>query len=168
MKIKELMNKSAVQSCTPETRLHNAAKVMRKANCGALPVVNGKNQVVGIVTDRDICLSLADKKKSPSRVRVHEVMTPNAVTVNANQELAVALHEMRTRKVGRLPVVDKSGKLQGIISLHGLLSTSAGDKKAFDAANTSGESILKTVKAITDRYTGEVKKKKKADRAVTM
>lgn len=167
MKVKEIMNGNKVQFCTPETRLRKAAKVMRNANCGALPVVNGKNKVVGIVTDRDICLSLAEKKKSPSRIRVSDVMTRKAVTVRPNDEMAVALREMRTKKIGRLPVVDKSGKLKGIISLHNLLATDSGDRKTLNGSVAGGESILKTVKALTSRYEGDKKKNKKTARAVT-
>jgi CBS domain-containing protein len=60
-------------TCTPETSV--AARLMREADDGTLPVVDSKGQLVGIVADRDICLALASANRNPLHIAVHEVMT---------------------------------------------------------------------------------------------
>ncbi len=163
MKVKEIMTKQGVQYCTPETRLHNAARMMKSANCGALPVLDDNKQVVGIVTDRDICLSLAQKStKAPGQLTVADIMTKKVATVSPDADLDIALREMRTKKIGRLPVVDDEGKLKGIISLHNLLSKSTNGKTGLRGSAGDGESILKTVQALSDRYAGPLRGRKKA------
>lgn len=153
MKVKEIMIADSLEYCSPTTKLQSAAKAMKEANCGALPVVNKENKVIGIITDRDICLSLADKDTKPFDKRnVGEVISKNVFSVKTDDDVETALRQMRINQVGRLPVVDRSGKLKGILSLHNLLSYSLDGKAKLGEVMDSGESIAETVKALTDRY----------------
>ncbi len=61
MKVKELMTKN-VGFCHPEDKLPNAVEIMRQKNCGVVPVVDEHEKVVGMITDRDICLSFCGRK----------------------------------------------------------------------------------------------------------
>jgi CBS domain-containing protein len=75
MKVKDIMTANTLMFCSPETELQNAAKKMKDGNCGALPVVDKDKKVLGIITDRDICLTLADKQaKSPAQMTVGQIM----------------------------------------------------------------------------------------------
>ena len=156
MKVKDIMTRQKLHYCRPETRLYNAAKLMKAANCGALPVLDDRGQIVGMVTDRDICLSLADKKNGElSRVTIGDIMSARVATVAATDDLTVALREMRTKKVSRLPVVDEQQRLKGMISLHNILAKPAVSKKE----NGANMHLLKTIKALAAGY---VKKNGKA------
>jgi CBS-domain-containing membrane protein len=163
MKVKEIMTARSLKFCSPETKLHNAAKTMKAGNCGALPVLNKEKKVIGLITDRDIALSLAQKQaKSAAQVNVAEIMAKKVHTVNSNDEITTALRQMRTNRIGRLPVVDKKGTLKGIVSLHNLISQANGkisSKVELGTFSSSGENLLKTMQAITSRYSnGRIKK----------
>src|SRR5262245_43040666 len=64
-----------VKSCSPDTDLASAAKIMWDCDCGAVPVVNEGRIVVGILTDRDICIAAATRAAAPSQIRVPDVMS---------------------------------------------------------------------------------------------
>lgn len=163
MKVKEVMIAEALQYCTPETRLQEAAKAMKSSNCGALPVVDNEKRVLGIVTDRDICLSLAQKQEIPIADRkVAEIMTRNVHTVESDDELSAAYHRMRKNQIGRLPVVDEKGKLKGIVTLHRLINKQVKEgKHNLGDINAPGENLIKTIQAVTDRYRGTTEAAKK-------
>jgi CBS domain-containing protein len=156
MKIKEIMTSNLLQYCRPETKLHNVAKSMKKANCGVLPVVNKSKKVVGMVTDRDICLALANKNKKPISLRnVGDIISStksSVVSVKVDDDLKTALKQMRTNKIGRLPVIDKTGKLKGILSIHNLISKSNDGKKDWGNLSDTDENIAKTILALADHY----------------
>ena len=152
MKLNEIMTSESLQTTTPDATLTEAAKTMKNGNCGALPVVNNNNEVVGMITDRDICLALADGATATNK-KVKDVMTSNVRTVTTNDDVDAVLRVMRESQVGRVPVLDGSRKLKGIISFHNLLSV-AGDSETFNNAKLKdkGENILKTMHALSDRY----------------
>lgn len=153
MKVQDVMTARALKHCSPDTKLHNAAKLMKTGNCGALPVVDQNKKVVGIVTDRDIALSLASRQYgSPVAAKVSQVMTKKVQTVNGSADLNTALQQMRTKKIGRLPVVDERGRLKGILSMHNLIATSLNGQTDFGKVSATGESIAKTIKALSERY----------------
>ena len=161
MKVKDVMSGYSVKFCTPETNLQEAAKIMKKNNCGALPVVDKNKKVLGMITDRDICLATAQKKIVPFEDRkVQEAMSKNVQTVKSDDEISAAFRHMRKNQIGRLPVVNEAGKLKGIISLHKLLNHGITDnQKLLGKLSDSGENLLKTIHAVTDRYNGQKKMK---------
>jgi len=155
MKVKEIMTARSLKYCSPETQLHNAAKTMKSGNCGALPVLDKNKKVVGMVTDRDIALSLTKKHAtSPAKVPVSRVMSSKVHSVNVNDDIDIALREMRTNQLGRIPVTDERGKLQGVLSIHNLLSHTEKGGAQLGTLTDLGESIAKTIKAHSDRYNG--------------
>lgn len=158
MKVKDVMTAHALKYCTPETNLQNAAQSMREANCGVLPVVDRNKKVLGIVTDRDICLSLTQHtNRSIENRLVGEVMTKDVRTVRGTDDINEAFRKMRERKVGRLPVVDEDGNLQGIISLNKLLNvTVERGQSAVGDVHASGENLLKTLQAVSNRREAKV------------
>jgi CBS domain-containing protein len=161
MKVKDVMTTDSLKSCSLETKLHNAAKTMKDTNRGALPVVDKDNKVVGIVTDRDVCLALATKKdKIISELSVKDAIPKLKVyTVNAEDTVTKALEEMRKNKVGRLPVTDKEGKLKGIISINNLLSHAMEKKEELGQIISKEENLAKTIKSLFDRNNEKISKK---------
>ena len=117
MKVKDLM-KSDVKSCTQATNLAAAAKIMWEGDCGAIPVIDERGAVVGMITDRDICIAAATRSRMEGDIPVQEVISKTLYTCTPGDDVRAALDTMRSRKVRRLPVVGHDGKLAGILSLH--------------------------------------------------
>jgi CBS domain-containing protein len=113
MRVSEVMCRP-VSYCAPETGLTAAARLMGDNDCGVLPVVrNGR--IVGVVTDRDVCLAVARRPASETSVR--EVMTENVASCRAEDDVRDALSLMASRQVRRLPVVDDRGGVAGVLSM---------------------------------------------------
>ena len=74
MKVKEIMTANS-KACTTNTNLAEAASFMWDYDCGILPVVADKGRVVGLITDRDICIAGATKNRNLANISVEEIMT---------------------------------------------------------------------------------------------
>ena len=154
MKVKEVMSAQPVVSCTTKTKFTETVKIMKDYNFGALPVIDSENKVVGMITDRDICVSIVTPSSTPWELRtVGEIMSKSIFTVNSDDEISLAFQNMRKNQIGSLPVVDKSGKLNGIVSLHNLIDQTvySGKQELWDFTYP-GENLLKTIHAVTGRY----------------
>ena len=103
-----------VRSVSRSTSVREAARLMREADAGALPVVESE-RVVGIVTDRDIALRIVGADKSPD-TPVGEIASGDLVSVRPEQDLDEALRVMARYQVRRLPVVEEDGRLVGIFA----------------------------------------------------
>ena len=121
MKVRDIMTRR-VDSCAPETDLGTAACIMWRRDCGAIPVVDpATRQVVGMITDRDICIGLATSGKRPAERRVSEIMGERAFTVGADTDVREAMLTMQRHQVRRLPVTNRQGELEGMLSLNDLI-----------------------------------------------
>jgi CBS domain-containing protein len=144
MKIKELMT-SDVRYCSPTTNLAAAAKIMWEADCGAIPVADERGKVIGMITDRDICIAGATRARGEGEIPVQDVISQELYTCAPGDDVRAALEIMKTRKVRRLPVVDSSGRLAGIVSIHDIALRSRTNK----GAELSPDAVLDTFIAIT-------------------
>lgn len=113
--------------CTPEATAQTAAGQMRQWCMGVLPVVEdlATRKLVGIVTDRDLCMGVVAAGKVPGHATVGECMTRAAVCCAAGEPVARALDVMRDHHVRRLPVVDSSHRVVGIVSLTDIIRYAA-------------------------------------------
>jgi CBS domain-containing protein len=100
---------------TPETRVSEAAQLMKSDDVGSLPILDGE-QLAGMVTDRDIVIRAIAEGKDPRGMPVREVASRELVTVNADDDLSNALKLMASQQVRRLPVVDDDNRLVGIVA----------------------------------------------------
>jgi CBS domain-containing protein len=116
MTVKEIMKKD-VATCTPIDTVAAAIKAMRDRNCGFVPVVDSHGVVVGVVTDRDLCFALATEERQAGRVGIKDAMSHPVFSCFADENLKVVLATMTKHHVRRLPVLDKSGHLHGVISI---------------------------------------------------
>ena len=116
MKVKEAMHKG-VDWVGPDTPVTDLAKLMCKHDIGAIPI--GENdQLIGMVTDRDIvCKGLAEDGFDARRATARDVMTPGIHCCREDDDLAKAVRHMEELKVRRLPVINKSKRMVGILSL---------------------------------------------------
>lgn len=144
MKVKDIMNRE-VHSCRPETNLTMAAMQMWDGDFGVLPVVANGGTVVGMITDRDICMATATKHCDPAAIRVDEVITGQVYGCSPDTEIHQALKIMQQRRVRRLPVMSaEDGKLVGILSLNDVALKAQADAKA-DLSAQDVESTLKSI-----------------------
>jgi CBS domain-containing protein len=120
MKVHQIMSEPVV-TCTGETTLSAAARLMRDADYGTLPVIDRQQHLAGIITDRDLCLAFANTARRASEIAVQEVMTRRIVTVVMTDPVAAALAAMKRARVRRLPVVDHFGHLKGILSIEDVI-----------------------------------------------
>lgn len=118
MKVEKLMTRN-VKVCRPDDSVNAAAQLMWENDCGCVAVigVDGDGAVVGIVTDRDICMAAYTQGKPLWQIPVTTAMARKVITCAPDDELERAETLMRNNQVRRLPVIDKGGALQGIISL---------------------------------------------------
>jgi CBS domain-containing protein len=115
-KSREIMTANPV-SCRANDPIVGVADTMRREDIGSLPVVDPREQrLVGMVTDRDIVVKIVAAGKDIRSATVNDAMTPNPVSVREEDDLNEAVQVMSQRQVRRLPVVDASGKLTGIVS----------------------------------------------------
>ena len=118
MRIEQIMTKQ-VDVCRPEDTLNAAARIMWDDDCGCVPVVadDRTHRVVGMLTDRDICMAAYTRGERISAVRVADAMSRGVRSCSPESTPAEAEAIMRAARVRRLPVVDGSGALLGIVSL---------------------------------------------------
>jgi CBS domain-containing protein len=118
MQIERLMSRN-VQYCSPDDTLDRAAQLMWEFDCGSLPVctTNGAPRVVGMITDRDICMSALFEGKPLHDLRVSNAMSRRALSCRPSDQPARVERVMRERQIRRVPVTDESRNLLGIVSL---------------------------------------------------
>lgn len=146
MKTKEVMVHDP-RFCTPASTLADAGAIMSDGDCGALPVVGDAGKVVGIITDRDICLALARLDRRASEIYVREVTSGKVHSCRPEDELRHALKIMQIQRVRRLPVLDADGKLQGMLSMDDVVIHAEQSRSKMPAEVSYGETIG-TLKAI--------------------
>lgn len=136
MKVKEAMHRG-VAWVAPDTSVRELAKLMRDQDIGALPI--GENdKLIGMVTDRDIvCRGLVNGRDAAS-LTARDVMTPSIVWCRDEEDLDDAMRIMESKRIRRLPVIDKNKRMVGMLSL--------GDVSHAGKANLSGE-VLQAVSA---------------------
>lgn len=122
MTVKEVMN-TAVATCAPDSDLNSVIEAMRQHDCGFLPVVDSHGIVVGVITDRDICLTGTTKHRQLARVSVKETMSHPVFSCFADENVKTVLVTMAKHRVRRLPVLSKGGHLEGVLSIDDIVQS---------------------------------------------
>ena len=149
MIVREIMT-SDVRTCAPENDLAAAAKTMWDRDCGFLPVVDRYGKVAGVITDRDICRVVAAKHRTADHIAVSTTMSHPVFACFPHENLKTVLVTMAKHHVRRLPVLDKTGHLQGVLSLDDVVRA-----PRRRGAPTSDE-IVDAFKTICERRTVEL------------
>jgi CBS domain-containing protein len=113
-KCREVMTKDPA-CCNASETVTNVASLMKRHDVGSVPVAES-DRLVGIVTDRDIVVKVVAAGRNPEQTSVRDAMTPNPVCCREDDDLEQALKLMKERQVRRMPIVDGSGRLSGIIA----------------------------------------------------
>jgi CBS domain-containing protein len=126
MKVKDAMHKG-VEWVGPDTPVIELAKMMRKHDIGAIPI-GEDDRLIGMVTDRDIvCKGLALERFDVERATARDVMSEGIHCCSEDDDLAKAVRHMESLRVRRLPVINKSKRMTGILSLGDLSQSAPGD-----------------------------------------
>lgn len=147
MKVKEVMTVDPTAILVTDS-LANAAKSMWQNDCGILPIIKDDRKVVGVITDRDVCMATAMRERPQSSILVEEVMMGPVYSVRPDDDVHKALELMQERKVRRLPVTNAKGELKGMLSMNDLVlrAEEANGKKP----KLTFHDVVKTYKAICE------------------
>jgi CBS domain-containing protein len=131
--------------CVPSDTAMRAACVMKDRNTGIVPIVENdrSRKLVGVVTDRDLCLAVVAEGQYPNSVQLQSCMATTLITCAADDPVQAALEQMRENQVRRIMVADHQGEIQGIVSLADIVRCS-------DATPTEIREALKCLSEPTD------------------
>jgi CBS domain-containing protein len=115
-RVRDAMTRDVV-TCYESDSLNRAAQLMWDADCGALPVVSAEGKLIGMLTDRDICMAAYTRGKPLAELPVSGTMSTGLATCRPSDTLQSVMDLMSARQVRRMPVVDDDGRLVGILSL---------------------------------------------------
>jgi len=117
MKVRDLMV-TDVKCCATYCTLNSAAQMMWDEDIGCVPIMDKEGRVVGMVTDRDICMAAYIQGVSLKEAPVTSAMSKQVFSCRPDENIAAAEKLMLEKQVRRLPVIDTDGRLAGIISLN--------------------------------------------------
>ena len=147
MKVKEVMTVDPAPIWITDS-LATAAQSMWQNDCGILPIIKDGKKVVGVITDRDVCMATAMRDRPQSSISVEEVMTSNVFSVMPDDDVQQAMELMQEHKVRRLPVLSAQGELKGMLSINDLV-LKAEETKGKKPALTL-QDVMKTYRAICE------------------
>ena len=146
MKVKKVMTVDPAAVWITDS-LRTAAQTMWQNDCGILPIIRDGQIVVGLITDRDVCMATAMRDRPQSNISVEEVMSRSIFSVMPDDDVHKALELMQEHKVRRLPVLNVDGELKGMLSMNDLVlraEEATGKKKP----QLSFHDVVKTYQAI--------------------
>ncbi|HEY9791797.1 MAG TPA: CBS domain-containing protein [Candidatus Obscuribacterales bacterium] len=105
--------------CTRGDSVQAAAIIMRELSVGVVPVIDSDDsqKLVGVVTDRDLCMDVVAEGKNPADTKVGDCMTTELITCHPNDDIEQVAHMMQQNQIRRVPVVDDDFHLKGIVSM---------------------------------------------------
>ncbi|HVU49671.1 MAG TPA: CBS domain-containing protein [Polyangia bacterium] len=148
MHVFEVMTRR-VFSCRPHDTLATAASLMWEHDVGSLPVVGEDEEVVGMITDRDICMAAYVRGERLADVEVASVMSRGLHACGPDESVAKAEELMRLDRIRRTPVIDARGRLVGILSLADLAREAIHQKRCKHGEALDAE-ITTTLAAVSE------------------
>ena len=142
MRVEQIMSSSPL-ACGPDTMLSDVALLMWEGDCGFIPIVDPRRHVVGVITDRDICIAAGTRKRPPAHIRARELMDHDVACCDAADDIQAALETMRRRGVRRLPVTGPDGVLAGVLSIDDVVAEAGGE-----ATGISSGDVVDTLKTL--------------------
>jgi CBS domain-containing protein len=153
-RVQDVMTKE-VASCNRYTNLAAAVGIMWDNDCGFLPVADDDGKVIGIITDRDICIAVATRGKLASDIAVEEVMSREIFYCYDDDDVKDALKVMQSAKVHRLPVLlQGDSKLQGVLSLDDVALYAEEEREKL-MPDISYKDVAVTLRAICEHFAQE-------------
>jgi CBS domain-containing protein len=115
MKCKDIMTRNPT-TCAATATAQAAALIMSEEDVGVVPVVDEQDRLMGVVTDRDLCLDVIAGGKNPQEIRIREVLHADLVTCRPEDDIERCLEQMKSHQIRRIPITDEDGRCVGIIS----------------------------------------------------
>lgn len=144
MQVKDIMTLNP-RTCQPATNLAAVVKLMWDGDCGTVAVTDSSGKIVGMITDRDVCIALATKNQPASQLRAEDVISGKVFACKTDDDVRSAFTTMKDQRVRRLPVVDDLGKLQGVLSMNDVVLATARKPQEIAA-----DDVLSTFRAICE------------------
>jgi len=141
---------TTVFTCRPETTLEQAARLMWEHDYGVLPVIDDQDRVVALVTDRDLCMGAYTQGKALAEIPVASSMSRTVVSCHPDDAIEQAIRAMADQRVRRVPVVDASGKLLGMLSLNDVFRRVASVRE-YRLRSSLSARLVEAVTAICER-----------------
>lgn len=138
-KVSDIMHRGA-KVVSPDSKVTEAARLMREGDFGAIPVCEN-DRLVGMITDRDICCRAVAEEMNLADAKVSEVMTDEVLTCYEDSDISELEQLMSDRQIRRVPVLNSEKRLVGIVSLANLARS----------AEDEAEEILEEVSQPTHR-----------------
>ena len=148
MKVKDIMTCEA-KFCELNASLAEAAQTMWETDCGVLPVLKDGKEIVGLITDRDICMAMAMRDCNPASVSAERVISGAVYSVSPEEDVHRALAIMQEHRVRRLPVVSSEGELEGMLSMNDVV-LKAEEVRNTEAPELTYADVVNTYKAICE------------------
>lgn len=126
MNVSRWMSRTPI-TCRPEAPLARAAQLLWEHDLGALPVVDAEGKLVGMITDRDLCMASFTRGCGLTEHTIESAMARQVFTIDAKASLKKAHELFRARQLRRLPVVDAKGALVGMLTLQDLAQRTFGE-----------------------------------------
>lgn len=145
MRVEEIMKRPVV-TCNVQASLSDAARLMWEKDCGALPVVSEDGRVIGVITDRDICMAAYTRGAALEAIPVRAAMSQAVFSSRPSDTAAQAERLMQEKQIRRVPVVDPQGRPVGILTLNDLARAAA--QATARMTSGSGVDVLRTLAAI--------------------
>ncbi|MEZ6185991.1 MAG: CBS domain-containing protein [Planctomycetota bacterium] len=127
MKVRELMT-PVVHTLQPHATLHEAARAHWEHDCGLVPIVDDASGVLGVITDRDVCMAAYIQGRPLQEITVDEIMSTDLITCGPDDDARDALRCMAEGQVHRLVVLDDRDRLHGVLSINDVALGSAKGK----------------------------------------
>jgi CBS domain-containing protein len=147
MKVKDLMA-TEVKSCATHNTLNTAAQTMWDNDIGCVPVVDNDRRVVGMLTDRDVCMAAYIQGVPLTGSLVTSAMSKQVFSCAFDDDVASAERLMRDKQVRRLPVTDAQGRLAGIISLNDIAREGEREAELKKAREVSDAEIARVMASV--------------------
>ena len=142
MNVEQIMT-TDLRTCSLADALDRAAQIMWEKDCGVVPVVDSEQRVVGVITDRDICMAAYIQGKPLSAISIASIGAKSVVAVRPGDSAQDAEALMQKHQVRRVAVMDVDGRLVGMLSLNDLVRCARQHPR-----DISRDEITKTLAAI--------------------
>lgn len=119
MRVQELMTAQPF-TCQSNQNLYVVAQMMWDHDCGSIPIVDDRGHLVGMVTDRDICMAALTQGRTLQELPIHIAMSRQVYSARPEQDAGEVRALMAEHQVRRIPVVDDQRKPIGIVTLKDL------------------------------------------------
>lgn len=127
--------------CEPNDSVKNAAKIMKQHDVGSVPVVESQasRRLVGMVTDRDLAVRVLAGDRNIEQATLRDAMSASPVACREDDDVQKAVQLMAERQLRRMPVIDQSGRLLGIIAQADIATRVGSDKKTGELVEAISE-----------------------------